>query len=507
MEPVKRIIVNTAAQYVKALVNIVLSLYSTRLILSALTIPDYGIYAVVGGVVAMLGFITNALVITTQRYVSYHQGNGNYDYVRKLFVNSLFLHVLIGLGLSAILYSLKGWLMDDVLNIPFERIQTAGRVYEITILMLFITVVTAPFKALFIARENIIYISVVEVMDGFLKLFLAIGLAFVNTDKLLVYALCMALILFFNLAAFVIYALWRFEECVIIIRRVDIDRECLRRLLGFAGWTTYGMGAVAGRNQGISVMFNHFMGTVVNAAYGISFQVYGAVSFVATSILNAMNPQIMKAEGANDRAKMLLLAEQESKYSTALMSMLAIPLVMEMPALLDLWLEEVPEGTSMFCRYVLIAFLCDQTTYGLNTANQALGNIRNYTLLVYTPKILIMPLVWLLLSDGYDTQSVMRLYLGVEILVALARIPYLKYTAGLSIRHYFNHVICPLLPLCTVLYVTSLLCTVSCVSSYRFLLTFSVSILSGLVVAWLFTLDEIEKIYVRTLIGRRIYRD
>jgi Na+-driven multidrug efflux pump len=143
MEPTKRIIVNTGAQYTKAISNTCLSLYSTRLILEALQVTDFGIYALVGGVVAMLGFITNALVITTQRYVSYYNGKGDYEYVRKIFSNSLLLHILFGIAIACILLLLKGWLFSSVLNIVPERIDTARSVYLVTVLMLFITILTS----------------------------------------------------------------------------------------------------------------------------------------------------------------------------------------------------------------------------------------------------------------------------------------------------------------------------------------------------------------------------
>lgn len=502
MEPVKRMIVNTAAQYIKALINIVLSLYSTRLILEALSISDYGLYSVVGGLVAMLGFITNALVITTQRYISYYHGVGDTDYVRKLFTNSLLLHLLIGIGLAIIMYLPEYWLMNHVLNIDSSRTQVATYVYEITILMLFITVLTAPFKALFIARENIVYISVVEVCDGVIKFLLAVFLLSVNADKLLVYAGMMALILFANLLAFAVYALLRFDECSIMIKKKDVDKECMAKLIGFAGWTTYGMGSVAARNQGTAVILNHFFGTTINAAYGIAFQIYSAVSFVATSILNAMNPQIMKAEGSGDRTRTLMLAERESKYSTALMAVVAIPLIVEMPSVLALWLKEVPDGTTFFCRCILGAFLCDQMSYGLHTANQALGHIRTYTLMVYTPKLMTLIVIWLLLENGYSISAVMFVYVVVEFLVALARLPYLKYTAGLRIWQFVRNVIVPLLPLCLVVFVVGWLCS-SWNIPYGYLLNIFLMLIVGCIMVWCFTLDKNERAYFKSMINKR----
>lgn len=489
MEPVKRMIVNTSAQYVKSLVNIVLSLYSTRIVLEALEISDYGLYSVVGGLVAMLGFMTNALVITTQRYMSYYY-HENVAYVKKLFVNSLFLHLLIGGGLSLVLLLPQDWLVNNVLNIPADRIQAAVYVYGITIFMLFVTIVTAPFKALFIARENIVYISVVEVCDGILKLLLAFCLLGVTVDKLLFYAGMMALIILVNFFAFAIYSLLHYEECTIKIRRCDIEKDSLRRLMGFAGWTTYGMGAVAARNQGTAVILNCFFGTVINAAYGIAFQVQSAVSFVATSIYNAMNPQIMKAEGAGEREKASFLAARESKYSAILMSVVIVPLIMEMPSVLDWWLKDVPEGSVLFCRSILVAFLCDQMTYGLHTLNQALGNIRVYTLMVYTPKLLTLPLIWLLLRHGADVWTAMCVYVGIELLVAVFRLPYLKYTAGICVWRYLKKVIAPLLFLCGILVSVGYLCMFLGFGFWTSLFVMSVS---GVLLVWFVILDEGER--------------
>lgn len=492
MEPAKRMMVNTIAQYVKAMVNIVLSLYSTRLVLDALAVADYGLYSVVGGIVAMLGFVTNALVITTQRYISYYCGKENKGYVRKIFVNSLFLHIIIGIVLAALLLLLQNWLINSVLNIYPERLDVATNVYEITVAMLFLTIVTAPFKALFIAREDIVYISIVEVFDGVLKLLLAIFLSSVAADKLLVYAGMMGLILLVNLLAFMIYAKLRFEECVIFPKFRDIEKSALLGLMGFAGWTTYGMGAVAARNQGTAVVLNHFFGTAINAAYGIAFQVQSAVSFVSTSILNAMNPQIMKAEGTGNRARSVLLAERESKYSTVLMSIVIIPLVVEMPSVLNFWLKEVPESTVLFCRYVLAAFLFDQMTYGLHSLNQALGNIRFYTLLIYTPKLLTLPIVWLLLSHGCDVNVVMCFYVIVELLVALVRLPYLKATAGLNLFHFLRKVIFPLFFLWAVLLVIGWLCRLWLVAS-SFFANVGVMLLVGAGTVWFLILDKDER--------------
>ena len=173
MEASKRIIINTIAQYGKSVINICLSLYSTRLVLDALSISDYGIYSLVGGVVGILGYLTNSLVVTTQRYLSYYQGEASKQQIRKVFDNSLLIHLVFGLAICLILLPLEDVIINHFLNIAPERLHAASAVYTTMVFMLFSTVMTSPFKALLIAHENIVYISVVEVADGILKLLLA----------------------------------------------------------------------------------------------------------------------------------------------------------------------------------------------------------------------------------------------------------------------------------------------------------------------------------------------
>jgi O-antigen/teichoic acid export membrane protein len=506
MDPAKRIIVNTGVQYVKAIITTCLSLYSTRLILDALNVNDFGIYSVIAGIVAMLGFITNALIITTQRYLSVYKAKEDTAFMHKLFSNSLLIHLLFGLLISIILLALEGLLFEYVLNIEAARISTAKMVYIIAVLMLFFTILTSPFKALFIAHENIIYIASVEIADSIIKLLLAIGLAYVTIDKLLVYAIMMAIIVSLNLLAFSLYGMIRFKECSMIIQKRDIDRMHIKNLTGFAGWTTYGMACVAARNQGTAVVLNHFFSTVVNAAYGIAFQINGAIVFLVVSIQNAMNPQLMQAEGAGNRKKMLDMATQLSKFSVAILNMAIIPLAVEMPAILGLWLKEVPEGTTMFCRFILIAFLADQITLGLSSANQAMGCIRNFTLLTYTPKLIYLFIIWMILAQGGTAESVMVLYAAVELAIALIRIPYMKYKAGLCMTSYCKEVIIPILLQSSAVAGICWLCTLYITHPYRFVATVICAVAIGMVTGWTFVLNSSERNYTKGIIKKMTER-
>ena len=488
----QRIIVNTAAQYTRTIINVCLSLYSTRLILAALGQTDYGIYSVVAGVVAMLSFITNALVTTTQRYLSFHYGAGDKDKIQIVFGNSVLLHIFIGIAIAAILCAMESWVTNHLLNISSDRLEAACIVYFAAVIMLLLTFLTAPIRALFIARENIVYISVIDVLDGVLKLVLAIGLSHISCDKLTAYAGLMTGIQLFNLLAFGIYAARKFEECHWPHLR-EWNKQYIKELSGFAGWTVYSTGCIIARTQGIAILLNRFLGSAINAAYGIALQVSGAVQFVSTSILNAINPQIMKAEGKGDRKKMIILSEYTSKYSFLLLSLVAIPLIAEMDTILQVWLENVPDNTVMFCQYILIATLCDQLTIGLTSANQAIGKIKNYSLIFYTFKLLTLLGAWYCLRMQWSPQCVMYCYVGVELFTAFLRLPLLHKMGNVDIRHFckqvFGHIAIPTI----VILLVAILITHTLTGTYRFLITIAVAIVAGAIAIWFTGLDRNEK--------------
>lgn len=504
MEPSKRIVINTIAQYTRSFINTLLSLYTVRIILQALGKDDYGIYVLVAGIVAMLGFVTNAMVITTQRHFSFYYGQGDKHKVKQVFSNSFFLHICIALFLMVLMLSLRDYIFSGRLNIVEERKYVASQIYLMSVAMLMLSFIVAPFKALFIAKENIVYISVVDVCDGVLKFVFAVTLFQLNVDKLLMYGLMMLFITLVQFFAYSVYSFIRFEECQLRYICKDINKRCLLSLMGFAGWTTYGMGTIVLRTQGLSVLFNMFYGTAMNAAYGIGQQLYSSVSFISSSVLNAINPQIVKAEGERNRERVFNLAAKESKFVTAMMAIVFIPLCFEMDNLLVVWLKDVPSYSSLFCRCLLIAFIIDQMTYGLNTANQAIGRIRNYTLLMYTPKIILIFLVFWMLHSGATVTEVMILYIIIELIVALMRIPYMHYVGGLCVSNFCREVFLCLTPLFLCLVGASyLLCFVSS-DVFRFFYTIPISVLTGVFVAWKVVFSASERKHISMMIQKKI---
>ena len=274
MNPTNRIVINTLVQYFKAIVNTLLALYTTRIVLDVLSVSDFGIYSVIAGFIVMMGFITNALVITTQRYLSYYQGWGDVELLKKYFSNSLAIHICLGLILLIVLATIKDNVVYDILRLPAERLHVAENVYIISVVMMVLTIFTTPFKALFISHENFVFLSFVDILDAVVKLIIAVCLQWISYDKLMAYALLMLFITSMNFIITMVYAKLRYEECVVIRIAGKLEKSVMRQLVAFAGLTTFGMGVIAGRVQGTAVILNHFLGTVVNAAYGLAFQIY-----------------------------------------------------------------------------------------------------------------------------------------------------------------------------------------------------------------------------------------
>jgi O-antigen/teichoic acid export membrane protein len=211
------------------------------------------------------------------------------------------------------------------------------------------------------------------------------------------------------------------------------------------------------------------------------------------SIINAINPQIMKAEGGNNRERMVMLSEYMSKYSFLLLALVAIPIIAEMDTLLQLWLGEVPEHTSMFCKLMLVASLCDQLSVGLTSANQAIGNIKKYTLIFYTTKLLVIIAGWICLYKGLPIASIMWCYVVIELMTSLMRLPLMKWIAGIAIipfcKHVFGRIILPMAAMIAVCYIM----TNYIQFGYRVLLTIGASVLVGIMMIWLTALDKKEK--------------
>ena len=499
MKASNRLILNTTAQYTRTIINVVLSLYSSRLILQILGESDFGIYSLVGGVVALLSFLTNSLVTSTQRYLSVSQGKRDTDEIKKVFNNSLIVHIALGLLVLVIFAACEPLLFNGFLNIPTERIGAARIVYRLVIGMVIVALLAAPFRAVLVSRENIVYISVIDVLDGIFKLVFVYLLTYCTFDNLIAYGCIMMGITVFNMLSFVIYGMVKYDECIFPKLEL-VDKNSIKGLLSFSGWTMYSSFCVIGRTQGVAIVLNKVMGTVVNAAYGIGGSLQGYISFVSSSFTTAISPQLMKARGAGDNKHMMYLAFFQCKMSYLLFALLAIPSLFEIDKLLSLWLGKVPENASFFGIMFLLNMLFDLLTSGLGTASSAIGRIRNFSIIVNSPKLLAVPLIWLVLKLGCPLFVVGFVFVSSEAASMILRMPMLKKLIDFSIKEFINYtVIRTLIPVVLSVAVCYFI-TISVSASWRFLLTYSCSGITLLILSYLFSLTRAEQLKVNNII-------
>jgi len=313
----------------------------------------------------------------------------------------------------------------------------------------------------------------------------------------------MAGIMAFNYVALAVYGRMSYGESCLVPSLKSVDWNGLRQLFGFAGWTVYSMGCIISRTQGVAIILNKFFGALINTAYGIGMQVLGATQYVSQALLNAMAPLIVKAEGRGDRSSMFHLSELTSKYSFFLLSLVVIPLMLEMPAVLHAWLGEVPRHLAFICRCLLAASLCDQLTVGLGVANQAIGRIRNYSLLINTMKMATLPLVYLCLWRGFSLEVAMYCYVLVELICAVTRLPFLHFTAGLSVSHYIAHVFMRIVLPLLLMFLAGFAVILYVDIPYRFLLTAVACIAVGLIAILTIGIEKDEREMLFALLSNR----
>lgn len=439
MHPAKRVILNTGFLYAKMAISIFVALFSTRLILTALGVNDFGIFSLVGGVIAMLSFLNAAMSVATQRYLSYFIGAGDSNKLSSVFRNSVILHLAIGFVIIAILEIAGVFLFNGFLNIPVERIETAKLIFQFMIVSTFFTINAVPYDAIINSHENMLFDALSGIFESFMKLGIAILLIYSNFDKLVVYGLLMAGLTILIRIIKSYYCTKKYSECKIKIRGV-IDRSLLTEMFLYAGWNMFGALCSLGKTQGIAIVLNLFLGTVVNAAYGIANQVAAQLNFFSQMMLRALNPQIMKSEGANNRERMIRLSMMASKFSFFLLAFIALPCIFEMPAILKFWLKDVPEYTVAFCSLILVSIMINQMTVGLDSAIHATGNIKLYMLIAGTIKLMIVPCAFVLLKLGQPAISVVIGYAAFEALAGIARIFILKKIIGLQVKLYLKYV-------------------------------------------------------------------
>lgn len=433
----KRIAKNTLLLYFRMLFMMAISLYTSRVVLNVLGVEDFGIYNVVGGVVAMFSMLSGSLSAAITRFITYELGTGNQANLKKIFSSS----VTIQIGLAVLIFLLAEvigvWFLNAKMNIPEARMVAANWVFQFSILTFAINLISVPYNASIIAHERMSAFAYISILEAIGKLAIAFLIVISPMDELIFYAVLMCMVALIVRFAYGVYCKKHFEECTY---HFTFDRGLLKRMFGFAGWNFIGAISAVLRDQGGNVVINLFCGPAVNAARGIAFQVNTAISSFVTNFMTALNPQITKSYASGDRDYMMTLIYQGARLSFYMLLLLSLPVLLNTHYILELWLKIVPEHAVLFVQLILVFAMSESISNPLITAMLATGKIRNYQLVVGGLQMMNLPVSYVLLRIGMFPETVIVVAIVISQCCLAVRLFILRGMIGLSVRNYVKKV-------------------------------------------------------------------
>lgn len=438
----KRIAKNTIFLYIRMLITMLVSLYTSRIVLATLGIQDYGIYGVVGGIVTMFSVLNNAMANGTQRFLSYELGRGQNSQIKKVFSMSIRIHFLIAIIILVLAETIGLWFFYEKMVIPTERMYAAFWVYQLSIIATMIMIISVPYNALIIAHEKMSAFAYVSIYETLAKLAIVYLLLLTEYDKLILYAI---LILSVQISVRIIYGYYckkHFPESSYCKIK---DKQLFHEMLSFAGWNFWGNLAAMAFTQGINILLNMFFGPVVNAARSVAVQVQNVVITFSSNFQMALNPQITKSYASDNLEHMHTLIFRSSKFTYFLLFIISLPIYLKIDYILSLWLKEVPQYTSVFLRFMLCISIVDAVANPIMVAASATGKIKKYQTCVGLTLLSIVPISYIFLKLGAPPFSVFVVHLTVGLIAFMVRLFIVRPIISLSIRRYIHQVITPVL--------------------------------------------------------------
>lgn len=438
----KRIARNTLMLYIRMLLIMAVSLYTSRVILNALGVDDYGIYNVVGGVVTMFSFLKGTLASGTQRFLTFELGRNDPVKLRKTFSATLVIHLGLAILILFLAETAGLWFFNHKMNIPPGRIHAAQWCYQFSIAASLLTIVQTPYNACIIAHEKMNIYAYVSIIDVILRLLVVYLLVTIRSDKLILYSILVFLVSFAVSAIYIMYCRSKYPECKFI--RVK-EQALYKPILIFSGWNMVSMFGYLLSSQGVNILLNLFFYPAINAARAIAYQINMALTSFVNNFQMAVTPQVVKlyADGKQDAMKSLLY--QNSRYGFALLWLLSLPVWLDIDKILYVWLKEVPAETTIMTRLVIIQSLFYTFNRPFDIAIEAVGRMKEVNLFTGPLQILVLPVSYLMLKDGLPFYTPFVLNIVVVILCFIVETHYLWKWIQISRRVILVHVIYPLL--------------------------------------------------------------
>lgn len=421
------------------------TLYTSRVILQALGIEDYGLYNVIGGIIAMFGLLNSSMATATQRFLTFETGKGNMQRMRTVFGVSISIHLIIA-GIIALLGETVGlWFFYNKLTIPEARLEAGMWVYQMSVFSAVTMIVSVPYNAVIIAHERMSAFAYISILDVALRLLSVYVLFVIDYDRLKVYAVLMFLTQITLRLIYGRYCTKHFKETH---TSLSMEPKLFRQMLSFAGWSIFGNAAVLFQSQGLNILLNIFFSPAINAARAIAVQVQYGVNQFSVNLQSAINPQITKSYALGDLDFMSGLVYRSSKFSFLLLWIIILPVILNTDFILELWLNIVPEYSDVFVRIMLVTILLEALSNPFIVAVSATGRIREYGIVVSSIIMATLPVSWICLHCGASPASVFYITLVFSAFALFVRFYYAWHYQLVNVKDYISKVILKILPTC-----------------------------------------------------------
>ena len=499
----KRIARNTFALYVRMLLLMAVSLYTSRVILSTLGVDDYGIYHLIGGFITLFSFISHTLVGALQRFFNVALGNGNKEQYLRIYSMGFNIFALFSVILLLLGETVGLWFVKTQLNIPEGREAAALWVYQVSLASLIIHLFRTPDNASIIAHEKMGFYAYISIFEALLKLGIVFLLTLINFDKLILYVLLyLASTVFINVI-YLFYCRKNIPEC-----RYSLmwDRDLFKSLVSFSSWSMLSGGSRVLKSQGDAYLLNHYYSVAVNAAFGVAAQVYNAVNLFLTNFQTAFKPQLVQSYAAGEMNAHYRLVSRSARMSYFLLLLIVVPIVFNLEGLLELWLKEVPQYTKEFCFIILLAYLVDALGAPLAVSVNANGNIKGKQ--VWTAILLLLGLVasFIFLRSGASPYVVAIITLFVHFGFWCVYMYYARKLCHIGLRGYAKQVILPVVLVSSCVVIVPFLLSFISVSRWMILLVCAADLAWVGAVVFLIGLKKEEKTYLKQALLSRLKR-
>ena len=497
----KRVAKNTMMLYIRMLLIMAVSLYTSRIVLKVLGVEDFGIYNIVAGIVVLFSFLNSAMSSATQRFLSFELGRGDINEVRRVFSMSMTAHISIALLILLFAETVGLWFLNTQINIPVDRVGAANWVYQFSILTFCIQIIRVPYNASIIAYERMTFYAYISIIEVVLKLLIVFLLVYFDFDKLKIYSVLIFLITLVICLSFKYFCCKTFPIC-----RYNFfwNASLYKKIMSFSGWSLFGSVANVGSQQGMNILLNIFYGVSINAAMGIANQVSQAVYNFVSNFQIAFNPQIIKSYASNNKDEFIKLIFQTSRFSYFLLLLISLPVLINTKFILQVWLTNIPVYTVVFCRLIITSLLIDAIAAPLWISVQATGQIRNYQILISFIILSNLPLLYFALKLGYSPESGLVIRVLVNIITLIVRIIYLKTKIGLPVFKYFYEVIFILIVVSVCSFPLPFYVSL-CLSSWNgLILSILVGILSSSFFIYFIGLQKNEKYTIKRIVLKKI---